>query len=187
MIKEENYISEVKVGKKVENFGGNAFLPNKEFGNIELSDYMKEDKWVILFFWPLDFTFVCPTEIRALSEQYDKFVKEGAQVIGISTDSVHSHKAWCEQPTELGGLGYVKFPMLEDTNHAISKQFGVLVEEAGIALRGTFIISPQGILESALINNTAVGRNTDEILRTLAAFKTGGLCPMNWNAGESTL
>lgn len=181
------YVSSVKVGEKVENFKANSLMPNGEFQEVSLEEYTSKGKWVVLFFWPLDFTFVCPTEILSLSESVAKFASEDAIILGVSTDSVHSHKAWCAQDKKEGGLGKINFPMLEDTNHSISDQFGVLVDGAGIALRGTFIISPEGVLESSSINNTSVGRNADEILRTLAAFKTGGLCPMNWNVGDKTL
>jgi len=173
---------EVKVGEHVTDFTTEAFLPNGEFGKVSLSDNMKDGKWTIVFFWPLDFTFVCPTEIKSMSEMYEKFTASGAEVFGVSTDSVHTHKAWCEHT-----LGKIKFPMLQDTNHEISSQFGVLNEEEGIATRGAFIIDPEGILQSAMINNLNVGRNTDEILRLLEAFQCGGLCPVNWSKGDDTL
>lgn len=176
-----------KVGNKVQNFITEAYMPDKSFDTVELNKILESNKWVVLFFWPLDFTFVCPTELKSISDNIKKFDREDAVVLGISTDSKFSHKAWCELDINNGGLGEMNFPMLEDTSHTISKQFGVLIEEKGISLRGTFIISPDGILENATINNTSVGRNVDEILRTLAAFKTGGLCPMNWQEGEDTL
>ena len=181
------YLSEVKVGKPVENFKANAVLENGEFGEVSLEESMKAGKWTVLFFWPKDFTFVCPTEIRSISDSYDKFISEGIQIYGISTDTVHCHKAWRNQPINEGGIGQIKFPMLEDANHSISEQFGVLIEEEGVALRGTFIISPEGVLESATINNLSVGRSVDEILRTVSAFQSGGLCSMNWSQGDSNL
>ncbi len=185
---EENlYITEVKVGQKVANFEAMAYLPNGEFGKVSLEDNMKAGKWTVLFFYPLDFTFVCPTELTALSNAYEKFAREDAEIFGVSTDSEHSHKAWSKLDVKEGGLGQMKYPLLADTNHALSAQFGVLLEEEGISLRGLFLISPEGVLESATINNNNVGRNVDEILRTLAAFKTGGLCAMNWNAGDENL
>ncbi len=185
---EENfYISEVKVGEKVPNFEAEAVLANGDFGKVSLKDNMDNGKWTVLFFYPLDFTFVCPTELTAISNAYDRFEKEDAVVFGASTDSVHSHKAWSKLPVSEGGIGQLKYPLLQDTNHNLSSMFGVLSEEEGIALRGMFIISPAGILESATINNLNVGRSVDEIIRTLAAFKTGGLCAMDWSQGDDTL
>lgn len=181
-MEEQYYISSVKVGCEVPNFETEAYLPNGEFGKVSLKDNMDAGKWTVLFFYPLDFTFVCPTELTALSEAYDRFVSEDAEIFGISTDSIHSHKAWSNS-----SLGQLKYPLLQDTNHTISDLFGVLIEEEGNTLRGLFLISPEGILESATINNNNVGRNVDEIIRTLAAFKNGGLCPMNWNVGQDTL
>jgi alkyl hydroperoxide reductase subunit AhpC len=185
---EENFfVSTTKVGQKVENFKAQAVLANGEFGEVSLEQNMKAGKWTILFFYPLDFTFVCPTELTALSQAYDKFVAEDAEIFGISTDSVHSHKAWRNLDVSQGGIGELKYPLLQDTNHELSEQFGVLIEEEGISLRGLFIISPEGILENSTINNNNVGRSVDEILRNLAAFKSGGLCPMNWNTGDKNL
>ncbi|MBL0701761.1 MAG: peroxiredoxin [Spiroplasma sp.] len=181
------FIAEVKVGHKVDNFSAEALLPNGEFGTISLEDSLNAGKWVIVFFWPLDFTFVCPTEILAISDAYSELQKDDVVVFGVSTDSKFSHLAWTKTPQAEGGIGKINFPMLEDTNHTISEQFGVLDEKVGISLRGTFIISPKGILESSVINNLNVGRSIDELQRTLAAFQSGGLCPVNWNKGENTL
>ncbi len=116
-------------------------MPNGEFKEVKLSDY--KGKWVVLFFYPLDFTFVCPTEIKAFNEKYEEFKKMGAEVITASTDSVYSHKAWQE-----AGLGKLKFPHLADTAHHISRAYGVLIEDKGIALRGTFVIDPEGEFEA---------------------------------------
>lgn len=169
-----------KVGQKAPDFQGQAVMPNGEFKTIKLSDY--KGKWVVLFFYPLDFTFVCPTEIQGFNASYEDFAKEGAEVITCSTDSVYSHKAWQEH-----GLGKLKFPHLEDTNHQISRAYGVLIEDKGIALRGTFLIDPEGIVRSATINDTAVGRSVEETLRLLRAFKTGKLVPCDWKPGQKTL
>lgn len=182
------FVSEVKVGQKVENFEAPAYLPESdEFTTVSLADNMENNKWTILFFWPKDFTFVCPTEIVAMSDAYEEFEAEDAVVFGISTDTTHVHKAWSSIGVNEGGIGKVKFPLLQDANHSISSQFGVLIEEEGVALRGLFIISPEGVLEHATINNLNVGRNVNEITRTLAALKSGGLCPMNWKKGQDTL
>ena len=171
---------ELKVGKPVPDIKAQALLPDSSFKEVKLSDY--KGKWVVIFFYPLDFTFVCPTEIQGFNARYDEFRKVGAEVLTASTDSVYSHKAWCE-----GGLGKVKFPMIGDTNHEVSKTFGVLVEDKGIALRGTFIIDPQGVCRSAVVNDLSVGRSVDETLRTLQAFQTGGLTACDWKPGQKTL
>ena len=169
-----------QVGQKAPDFQGQALMPSGDFKEIKLSDY--KGKWVVLFFYPLDFTFVCPTEIKAFNEKYDAFKKAGAEVITASTDSVYSHKAWQE-----GVLGKLKFAHLSDTNLQTSRSYGVLIEEKGIALRGTFIIDPDGNLKSCTINDTAVGRSVDETLRTLAAFQTGKLVGCEWKPGDKTL
>ncbi len=169
-----------QVGQKAPDFQGQALMPSGEFKDVKLSDF--KGKWVVLFFYPLDFTFVCPTEIKAFNEKIDDFKKMGAEVVTCSTDSVYSHKAWQEN-----GLGKLKFPHLADTAHHISRSYGVLIEEKGIALRGTFIIDPQGNLKHATVNDTAVGRNVEETIRTLAAFETGKLTGCGWTPGQKTL
>jgi alkyl hydroperoxide reductase subunit AhpC len=171
---------EIRIGKPVSDLKAQAYMPDGSFKEVKLSDY--KGKWVVLFFYPLDFTFVCPTEIQGFNHEYETFKKLGAEVLTASTDSVFSHKAWTEK-----GLGKVKFPMVGDTNHEWSKAFGVLMEEKGIALRGTFIIDPNGICRSAQINDLSVGRNVDEVLRTLQAFETGELTQCGWKPGEKTL
>ncbi|MBP9865435.1 MAG: peroxiredoxin [Candidatus Omnitrophica bacterium] len=170
----------VKVGKPVPDICAQVLAADGSFKNVKLSDY--KGKWVVLFFYPLDFTFVCPTEIQGFNAKYDEFQKLGAEVLTASTDSVFSHKAWQEH-----GLGKLKFPMVADTNHLWSKTFGILIEEKGISLRGTFIINPDGVLKSAVVNDTAVGRNVDETFRTLQAFQTGDLIPCGWTPGAKTL
>lgn len=173
-------VVELKVGKQAPEVKSQALMPDGSFKDVKLSDY--RGKWVVLFFYPLDFTFVCPTEIRSFNNQYDAFKKLGAEVLTASTDSVFSHKAWVEH-----GLGKVQFPMLADTNHEVSRAFGVLVEEKGIALRGTFIIDPQGVVKSSVVNDLPVGRSVDETVRTLQAFQTGELTPCEWTPGAKTL
>src|SRR3989338_10759262 len=165
---QESCCEVAKVGKPVPDINAQALAADGSFKSVKLSDF--KGKWVVLFFYPLDFTFVCPTEIQGFNAKYDEFKKLGAEVLTASTDSVYSHKAWQEH-----GLGQLKFPMVGDTNHAWSKSFGVLVEEKGICLRGTFIIDPNGILKSAVVNDLSVGRSVDETLRTLQAFQTGEL------------
>lgn len=189
MIEEELYfVTEVKVGHKVPNFQGEAYDPSTDsFIKVSLEDNIKAGKWTILFFWPKDFTFVCPTEIIGLSEAIDMFDQEDTQIFGVSTDTAYVHRAWSKLSPDEGGIGKVNFPLIEDANHYLSETFGVLIEDQGVALRGTFIISPEGILEHSTINNLNVGRSIDETLRVLTALKSGGLCPLNWQKGDSNL
>lgn len=168
------------VGSIAPTFRAQAYIDG-QIREISLSDY--KGKWVVLFFYPLDFTFVCPTEIQEFSKRCDEFKKKNAQVLSVSTDSAYSHKAWCEQ----GGLGKLSFPMISDLTHKISQDYGVLLEERGIALRGTFIIDPDGKVRSCTINDLQVGRSVDETLRVLNAFQTGELCPVGWQPGQKTL
>lgn len=151
-----------------------------QFKTYKLSDY--EGKWVILFFYPLDFTFVCPTEIKKFNQMIKEFEEENAAVLGISIDSKYVHKAWID--TELGELTY---PLLSDITREVSKNYGVLLDEQGHSLRATFIIDPEGIVKYELIHDPAVGRSVKEILRALKALITGELCPVDWNEGEDTL
>lgn len=170
----------LQVGGKAPCVGGQALLPDGSFKDLKLSDY--KGKWVVVFFYPLDFTFVCPTEIKGFNQHLDEFKKLGCEVLSVSTDSVYSHKAWVEN-----GLGKVNFPMLADTSHQISDAFNVLIKGKGIALRGTFIIDTNGILRSAVVNDLPVGRSVDETLRTLKALQTGKLTGCEWKPGEKTL
>jgi len=167
-----------KVGQKAPEFTLEAVVGDK-FKKVSLSDY--KGKWVVFYFYPLDFTFVCPTEITEFNKRYQDFKKLDAEVLGCSVDSVHSHKAWMK---DLGGLDY---PLLSDITKKVSRDYQVLVEEEGIALRGAFIIDPEGILKYQLVHDLNVGRNVDEILRVLEALQTGGLCPAQWHSGEKTL
>jgi len=153
--------------------------------DISLSDY--KGKWLILFFYPFDFTFVCPTEILAFNEQYEDFKQEGAEILGISTDSHYCHNAWMKRPLEEGGIGDLKFPLGADIKKEVSKSYGVLCDDKGVAFRGVFIINPHGIVKYSVIHNMDVGRNVDEILRVLKALKTEKLCPANWQPGDKTL
>ena len=150
-----------------------------------LTDY--QGKWLVLFFYPLDFTFVCPTEITALSERYSEFVELGADVLGISIDSVYSHRAWINTPREQGGIAGLAFPLASDITKEIAHDYGVLIEDEGIALRGLFIIDPDGMLQYAVVHNLNIGRSVDETLRVLEALQSGGLCPANWKPGEQTI
>jgi len=170
----------LRVADNVPPLKAEALTPTGKFEQIDLTKF--RGKWVVVFFYPLDFTFVCPTEIKSFNEHYDEFKKLGAEVIGVSTDSVYSHKAWCEST-----LGQLKFPLIGDTNHTFTEGFGVLLPEKGVALRGTFIIDPDGKVRSATVNDLAVGRNVDETLRTLQAFQTGKLTGCGWKPGQQPL
>ena len=169
----------LRVGQMAPEFKTKAYTAG-QFKDVSLKDF--KGKWVCLYFYPLDFTFVCPTEIRAFGEAEGKFKEANCEILACSTDSVYSHKAWFERD-----LKEVKHPVLGDTNHEISKSYGVLIENEGIALRGTFLIDPNGVLQHASVNALGVGRSVDEVLRTLSAFQTGELCPANWKPGQKTL
>jgi alkyl hydroperoxide reductase subunit AhpC len=172
-------IQMLKVGQPAPEFKAQACIGG-DFKDISLKDY--RGKWVVLFFYPLDFTFVCPTELRSFAAHEKAFKEAGAYVLACSTDSAFSHKAWLERD-----LNEVKYPILADTNHAISRAYDVLIEDKGFAVRGTFIIDPEGMLRSLTVNDTGVGRSVDETLRTLSAFQTGELCPADWKPGQPTL
>ncbi|MBD5796654.1 thioredoxin [Bacillus pseudomycoides] len=175
------------VGKQAPRFEMSAVMPNKEFKNVSLEENMKNDKWTVLYFYPMDFTFVCPTEIIALSDRYDEFEDLDAEVIGVSTDTVHTHLAWINTDRTKNGLGDLRYPLAADTNHVVSSEYGVLLEDDGIALRGLFIISPEGELMYQVVHHNNIGREVDEVLRVLQALQTGGLCPANWKPGQETL
>ncbi len=169
------------VGKKAPSFRMSAVTGDgKDFINVSLDDY--KDKWLVMFFYPLDFTFVCPTEITAFSKKLEAFKKEGADILAVSCDSIYSHQAWIKN-----GLGSVGFPIASDITRSVSKEYGILIEEEGIPLRGLFIIDPSGGLKYSVVHDLNVGRSVDETLRVLKAFKTGGLCPIDWQEGEENL
>lgn len=153
-----------------------------EFLDIKLSDY--KGKWVCLFFYPLDFTFVCPTEIVAFNKALGEFEDRETVVLTASTDSVFSHKGWCGAHEDLSELKYL---MIGDVNHQLSSAFDVLDEEKGIAFRGVYLIDPNGVLRWLAVHDLGVGRNVDEVLRVLDALQTDKLCPCNWKKGEETL
>lgn len=155
---------------------------DKQFTHVSLSDF--RGKWVCLYFYPLDFTFVCPTEIVAFNKAVDDFDDRDCVVLTASTDSVYSHKGWCDSHDDLKSMRHL---MLADTNHSLSKAYGVLKGEAGIAYRGVFLIDPQGTMRWIAIHDLSVGRNVDEVLRVLDALQTDKLCPCNWKKGEGTL
>ncbi|WP_332698560.1 peroxiredoxin [Halalkalibacter lacteus] len=175
------------VGKQAPRFEMDAVMPNKEFKKVSLEENMKNGKWTVLFFYPMDFTFVCPTEITAMSERYGEFQDLDAEVIGVSTDTIHTHLAWINTDRQDNGLGDLHYPLAADTNHVVSREYGVLIEEEGIALRGLFIINPEGELMYQVVFHNNIGRDVNETLRVLQALQTGGLCPANWKPGQKTL
>jgi alkyl hydroperoxide reductase subunit AhpC len=138
-------------------------------------------KWVTLFFYPLDFTFVCPTEVTEFSKRYAEFREKNCEVLGVSVDSIYSHKAWAEQ---IGGLNY---PLLSDMHKDVGRRYGVLLEEKGFHLRGTFVIDPEGNLRWMNVSDNSVGRSVDEVLRVVSALQTGKLTGCEWKPGQKTL
>lgn len=169
-----------KVGQLAPGFTLDAVV-NGEFKKVGLADY--RGKWVVLFFYPNDFTFVCPTEIRGFNAALDTFRKLNAEVLGASVDSKYSHLAWIQR----GDLGDLKYPLLADFKKEVAARYGILDEKEGEALRGLFIIDPTGVLQYTLVHNLSVGRSVDETLRVLEALQTGELCPIGWKPGQKTL
>jgi peroxiredoxin (alkyl hydroperoxide reductase subunit C) len=176
------------VGRKAPEFALEGVL-NGKFHTYRLSDY--KGKWVVLFFYPLDFTFVCPTEILAFSDRLAEFKKVDAEVFGASVDSKFSHLAWTEKPREEGGIKSLAYPLLEDLKKELAEEYGVLDEAGAVALRGLFLIDPDGIVQHATVNNLGVGRSVDETLRVLQAFQFvrehGEVCPADWKPGAKTM
>jgi peroxiredoxin 2/4 len=152
---------------------------------VSLADY--RGKWLVFFFYPLDFTTVCPTEILALSDRLAEFTALGAEILGCSCDSVYSHFAWISTPRERNGLGGLAYPLASDYTKATARAYGVLDEESGAAQRGLFIIDPQGILSYGVVTADNIGRSVDETIRVLQALRTGGLCPVDWRPGKQLL
>lgn len=152
------------------------------FRHVSLEDY--RGKWVVLFFYPRDFTFICPTEIEGFGKREAEFTKANAAILAASTDSEWSHQAWFTGDQRLQGVAY---PVLADTNHSLAKDYDVYNENEGLAERGLFLIDPEGIVRYALVSAGSVGRSVDETLRVLQALQTGERCPINWKPGEKTL
>lgn len=153
--------------------------------NVKLEDY--KGKWVALVFYPLDFTFVCPTELTAFSDRYEDFTAQNCELIGVSTDSVYSHRAWLQTPRDKNGIEGLKYPLAADMGGAVSRDYGVLIEDKGIALRGLFVIDPEGVLRYKVVHDLNIGRSTDETLRVISALQTGGLCAAEWRPGQENL
>nr|VDC77670.1 unnamed protein product [Brassica rapa] len=179
------------VGNKAPDFEAEAVF-DQEFIKVKLSEYIGK-KYVILFFYPLDFTFVCPTEITAFSDRYAEFEKLNTEVLGVSVDSVFSHLAWVQTDRKSGGLGDLNYPLISDVTKSISKSFGVLIhDQQGIALRGLFIIDKEGVIQHSTINNLGIGRSVDETMRTLQALQyiqenPDEVCPAGWKPGEKSM
>ncbi|MFC5449655.1 peroxiredoxin [Paenibacillus aestuarii] len=179
-------MAERLVGKQAPDFTMETALGDGTgFGKASLSDY--KGKWLVLFFYPLDFTFVCPTEITALSQAAGQFKELDTEILGVSIDSIHTHKAWINTPVNDNGLGKLEFPLAADLTKSVAREYGVLIEEEGVALRGLFIIDPEGELKYQVVNHNDVGRSVEETLRVLQALQSGGLCPMNWKPGDKNL
>lgn len=182
----ENTVTIAKVGKPAPDFN----MPSTKnidtlAENVKLSDY--KGKWLILLFYPLDFTFVCPTELIHFSDRLDEINGVGAEVIGVSTDSVHSHRAWLKTPKDKNGIEGVKYPIASDIGGKLARAYNILVDEANIALRGLFIINPEGVLQYSVVHDLNIGRSVDETLRVLQGLQTGGLCAADWKPGDSNL
>jgi peroxiredoxin (alkyl hydroperoxide reductase subunit C) len=176
------------VTKEAPEFAAQAVMPDNSFAELKLSSY--RGKYVVLFFYPLDFTFVCPSEIIAFDAALAKFEKKNAQVIGVSVDSHFTHLAWKGTPRNQGGIGPIKYPLVADLTKQIARDFGVLLD-GGVALRGLFLIDKAGVVRHALINDLPIGRSVDEALRVLDALQFheqhGDVCPANWHAGEEAM
>lgn len=176
-----------KIGQSAPDFKATACVGN-EFKDVALGDF--KGKNVVLFFWPLDFTFVCPTEIVAFNEAYDAFQERNTQLIGASIDSHFTHLAWQKTPQKEGGLGPIKFPMIADLSKKISEDYGVL-NDGGVAFRGLFLIDKEGVIRHMVVNDLPLGRSVDEAIRMVDALthfeKNGEVCPANWKPGDKAM
>ncbi|WP_321392707.1 peroxiredoxin [Emcibacter sp.] len=175
------------IGQKAPDFTAQAVMENDEMKELTLSEYLK-GSYGLIFFYPLDFTFVCPSEIIAFSNRMDKFSALNTKVVGVSVDSQFSHYAWRNTPTNKGGLGQIKFPLVADLTKQIATDYGVLIEDAGVALRGTFLIDKEGNIRHYVINDLPLGRNVDESIRMVEALQFheehGEVCPAGWQKGQ---
>lgn len=182
-------MTQVLIGKKAPHFQAQALVKGQIVNSFSLSSFL--GKYVVFFFYPLDFTFVCPTELHAFQERLSDFEKRNAVVVGCSIDSPFAHSAWLNTPKSKGGIEGVSYPIVSDINKTIASQYGVLKEEDGIAYRGLFLLDKQGIIRHLLINDLPLGRSVDEALRMLDAlcfFETHGeVCPANWKEGNKAM
>ncbi|MFQ5597381.1 MAG: peroxiredoxin [Nitrospiria bacterium] len=179
----------VLVNKEAPDFTAKAVKGTEVIDAFKLSDL--RGKYVVLFFYPLDFTFVCPTELHAFQEKLNEFEKRNVQVVGVSIDSWFSHLAWLQTPKSRGGIEGVSYPIVSDLNKTISRDYDVLLEDAGIALRGLFLIDKSGVVQHQVVNNLPLGRSIDEALRLVDALKFtedhGEVCPANWKEGDKSM
>lgn len=179
----------VLVGKTAPDFSANAVKQNEFIDNFKLSDY--KGKYIVLFFYPLDFTFVCPTELHAFNDKLQEFKARGVELVGVSVDSHYSHYAWLNTPKSKGGIEGVQYPIVADITKEISASYDVLVEGAGIAYRGLFLIDTDFVVRHQVVNDLPLGRSVDEALRMVDAlqyFKDHGeVCPANWHKGEKAM
>jgi peroxiredoxin 2/4 len=177
------------IQKPAPDFKAKAVMPNGEIKPTSLAE-LRGDKYAVLFFYPFDFTFVCPTEILAFSNHLKEFEKRNTVVIGVSCDSHHTHRAWRNTKIEDGGIGPISYPLVADVSKDVARSYGVLLD-AGMALRGTFLIDRQGIVRSAVMNDLPIGRNIEETLRTVDALQHheehGEVCPAGWNKGKASM
>ncbi len=178
----------VLVTKPAPEFKAQAVLPNGQFQEVSLSQY--RGKYVLLFFYPLDFTFVCPTEIIAFSDRVKDFESLGVQILGVSVDSHYSHLAWRNTPRTQGGIGEIQYPLIADLNKQIARDYDVLVNDA-VALRGLFLIDKNGVVRHQVVNDLPLGRSVDEALRMVKALQffeqNGEVCPADWKEGARTI
>ncbi len=182
----ENTPAIAKVGKPAPDFNMASTKNIETLGeNVKLSDY--KGKWLVMVFYPLDFTGVCSTDLTHFSARFEEFSGLNTEVLGVSTDSAHSHRAWLRMPKEQNGIGEIKFPIASDAGGKLSRQYNILIEEANISLRGLFIIDPDGVLQHASVNTPAIGRSVDETLRVLQALQSGGFCAADWKPGDKNL
>lgn len=176
------------VTKQAPMFEAEAVMPNNSFETVSLSSY--RGKYVLLFFYPLDFTFVCPSEILAFNKQVEDFKAKNCELLGVSVDSIYTHLAWKNTPVNLGGIGTIQFPLISDISKSISADYGVLLE-GGVSLRGLFLIDKEGVVRHQLINDLPLGRNVDEALRVIDALQFhethGEVCPANWRPGDDAM
>ncbi len=182
-------MSMLLMGQLAPTFSAKALVQGKIVPNFSLESFL--GKYIILFFYPLDFTFVCPTELHAFQESLSEFQQRGALVVGCSVDSCYSHLAWTNTPKTKGGIEGVSYPLISDLNKSIAKSYHVLDDKEGIAYRGLFIIDPEGIIRHQQINDFAIGRSVTETLRILDALifhkNNGDVCPANWNNGAKAM
>jgi peroxiredoxin 2/4 len=176
----------VLVGKQAPDFNATAVFGNNEMKPLKLSDY--KGKYVVMFFYPLDFTFVCPSELIAFDHRLDEFKQRGVEVIGVSIDSQFTHLAWKNTPVEKGGIGQVQYPLVADVKHEICRAYDVEFEAAGVAFRGSFLIDKNGTVRHQVVNDLPLGRNVDEMLRMVDALQFteehGEVCPAGWMKGK---